>query len=333
MNEKGTGILEKYDFKVIKTGRTRGAVLCDTNKGVKLLKEYSGTLQRISFEEELLNYIRESGYYNVDCILRNKDKEILNQDVDGIIYIIKDWYVGRECDVNSRNDICKCAEKLACIHNITNNPCLPSPRPYRELLNENLIIEYEKHNRELKRVRSFMRTKRRKSEFEVSVLNCFDMFYNIGELAKYELINSPYMKMFNKSRENLSICHGNYNYHNIIFSGHETAITNFGKATINILISDLYNFLRKVMEKHNWNIDIGYNIIESYNRLRPITNEDMKILYIMLLYPEKFWKIANYYFNSNKAWIPGKNIDKLRIICWQNDMKNEFLNRIFIGNK
>lgn len=329
MNEKGIGVLEKYDLGVIKTGRTRGAVLCETNKGYKLLKEYSGTLQRITFEEELLKYIRDNGYYNIDCILRNKENELITADEEGNLFVIKDWYIGRESDVGSKSDIYQCAEKLARIHNITCNPAFSSARIYKDLVYENLIIEYEKHNRELKRVRTFMRSKRRKNEFEVNVLNCFDTFYSLGEEAKYMLINSPYIRIFGEAKDKQSICHGNYNYHNIIFTGNEVAITNFGRATINILITDLYNFLRKVMEKHNWNLDIGYNIIESYNRIRPISNDELKLLYIMLLYPEKFWKIVNYYYNSNKAWIPGKNTDKLKVICWQNDLKNIFLKELF----
>lgn len=331
MNEKGTEVLESYDLKVIKTGRTRGAVLCETNKGLKLLKEYSGTLPRLSFEEELLRYIRENGYYFVDCILANKNGEFLTPDADGNHYIVKDWYPGRECDVNNKADLYKCGGKLALLHNIMEKPCLVNIKVQnKELLYENLLIEYEKHNRELKRVRSFMRSKRRKNEFEVTVLNCFDMFYHIGEEASLELKDSPYLDIYNNAIEDLSICHGNFNYHNIMFMGNDAAVMNFSRAAINILITDLYNFLRKVMEKHNWNLDLGYNIIESYNRVRPISKDEMHLLYIMLLYPEKFWKIANYYYNSNKAWVPGKNIDKLKVICWQNDLKKEFLNRIFL---
>lgn len=329
VSDKGTGVLEKYDFKVIKTGRTRGAIICETNKGYKLLKEYNGTLQRITFEEELLSFIRGNGFYCVDCILKNVDNELLTKDEYGNSYIVKDWYAGKESDVNSKTDLHHCADNLARIHNITCETSLESAKTYNDIQFESLLVEYEKHNRELKKVRTFIRSKRKKSEFELNVLNYFDMFYNLGESALNELVNSPYQDIFSNAVEKNSICHGNYNYHNIIFSGREVAIANFSKANINILITDLYNFLRKVMEKHNWNLELGYNIIESYNKVRPISSEELKLLHIMLLYPEKFWKIVNYYYNSNKAWIPNKNSDKLRVICWQNDLKNLFLKELF----
>ena len=31
-----------------------------------------------------------------------------------------------------------------------------------------------------------------------------------------------------------------------------------------------------------------------------------------LMYPEKFFKVANSYYHSNKAWISIKNVEKIR---------------------
>ena len=47
MNERGTGVLEQYELEVYRTCRARGAVLCETGKGLKLLKEWAGSRKRI----------------------------------------------------------------------------------------------------------------------------------------------------------------------------------------------------------------------------------------------------------------------------------------------
>ena len=47
-----------------------------------------------------------------------------------------------------------------------------------------------------------------------------------------------------------------------------------------------------------------------------------------LAYPEKFRKIVNYYYNSGKAWIPGKNMEKLALLQEQEQQKQEFLAKI-----
>ena len=55
MNERGTGVLTQYELEVIKTCRTRGAVLCETDRGLKLLKEWTGSDRRIQLEYEVLS--------------------------------------------------------------------------------------------------------------------------------------------------------------------------------------------------------------------------------------------------------------------------------------
>lgn len=37
--------------------------------------------------------------------------------------------------------------------------------------------------------------------------------------------------------------------------------------------------------------------------------------------PEKFWKIINYYFNSNKAWYSEKNEEKLKQLQNQEEIR------------
>ena len=52
-------------------------------------------------------------------------------------------------------------------------------------------------------------------------------------------------------------------------------------------------------------------------------------LYYRFAYPEKFWKIVNFYYNSGKAWIPGRNMEKLEKLLMQEKEKKDFLETIF----
>jgi hypothetical protein len=48
----------------------------------------------------------------------------------------------------------------------------------------------------------------------------------------------------------------------------------------------------------------------------------------LFLYPEKYWKQLNYYYNANKAWIPARNTDKLRVLEEQEEARQAFLKEI-----
>ena len=46
---------------------------------------------------------------------------------------------------------------------------------------------------------------------------------------------------------------------------------------------------------------------------------------IRMLYPEKFRKLANHYYGSNKAWISGRFLEKLENLNRQEERKNVFV--------
>ena len=83
------------------------------------------------------------------------------------------------------------------------------------------------------------------------------------------------------------------------------------------------------MEKYNWDINFGFQLINEYDKYRNLTDEDIRLLGILFMYPEKFWKLINGYFNSNKAWIPRKKLDKLKCLIEQNQKRRDFIKSIY----
>ena len=90
-------------------------------------------------------------------------------------------------------------------------------------------------------------------------------------------------------------------------------------------ISDFGQFLRKMMEKQNWDVRMGFRMIEEYDRVRTIPKEEKIYLKISMIYPEKFFKLVNCYYNTNKAWVPDKNTEKLEALIRQQEKRETFL--------
>lgn len=67
--------------------------------------------------------------------------------------------------------------------------------------------------------------------------------------------------------------------------------------------------------------------MQAYETVRSMEKEEYRQLYFRLAYPEKFWKIVNFYYNSGKAWIPDKNMEKLVRIIDQEKNKQQFLEK------
>lgn len=123
--------------------------------------------------------------------------------------------------------------------------------------------------------------------------------------------------------------HGEYNYHNILICTDGIATTNFEKFRIHVQMEDFYYFLRKTMEKHEWDARLFDHMMNAYSAICPVTDREMEYLKARFIYPEKFWKIAGSYYKSNKAWTSVKNVEKFQMSVSQMKEKEKLLEEIF----
>ena len=234
----------------------------------------------------------------------------------------------RREDTRNQEDILKAISQLADIHNVVR--AFPNEIPgYLQVSGDALLVENEKHARELKKIRNYVSSRKKKNEFESGFLKSFGMFYEeaqkIIELQRQELAQE---QKAGGGEGIYGICHGDYNQHNVLFCRPGIAVLNFEKASYDVQAADLGNFMRKILEKHNWDIALGMEMLRAYSDVRPLSKQEEKQLYIRLGFPEKFWKIANHYFNANKAWVCGRNLEKLEKFICQNEDREKFLRRM-----
>ena len=112
MYDYGIGTLEKYGLTAEGTSRTRGAVLCRTQKGLFLLREYWGSEKKLAMQQRLLKKLSEAGY-SVDLYLENQEGQLITKNKDDIPFTLQYWYEGRECDTKSKADILESVRILA----------------------------------------------------------------------------------------------------------------------------------------------------------------------------------------------------------------------------
>ncbi len=322
MNDRAVSLLDQYEIEVNRTWKGRGAILCESDQGLLIMKEYVGPVEKVKFQDYLLKHIKESGAVRVESILRTKEGEMIVYDQDRVAYIVKTYCEGRECNHRDQQECGQAVRTLANLHKV-------SDLSGYEILQEQPVChiekEYEKHNRELKKVRRFLREKSQKTDFEIYLMKHYDYFLDIALQITEEL---QYYAYEEDSYEFPIVCHGDYQYHNIIQTEAGTVLINFEKCVRDYPVRDLYLFLRKLLEKNNWSQTLGDMLLESYNRERPLTDRDYSQLYYRFAYPEKFWKIVNFYYNTGKAWIPDRNMEKIEKLFAQEREKQLFLENI-----
>ncbi len=314
MNEKGLDVLQQYELDIIRTSRVRGAVLCETRQGCRLLKEYKGTEARLSQVQETLTALEACAPVAVDRVIANREGQLLSLDAEQTPYVVKEWNGGRECDLTNEAEVLRGVRLLALLHGGLRQL---SGDSYKE--GDSLLEGYARHTAELRRARSFVHKVRHKSEFELCMMRSFSMFFEQAQEAERLLKQQEQTRCANR------LCHGEYSHHHILYDGEFAMVTDFMGMTRGTQASDLYYFMRKAMEKQGFCCRTGKRMLEEYDRHLRLTPYDRQYLYIRFLYPEKYWKQINFYYNSNKAWIPARNTEKLKILEEQEPERKKFL--------
>lgn len=338
MEDRSGEIISQYDIKVCRSYRARGGMILETNRGLKFFGPCPASERRLEFEDALKTQMREHGYANTDCFVRNCERKLSSSNNIGERYALRDWYALEECSLRQEASIMAAAKNLALLHLAMSGIKIAERENY---LAEDMTKTFEKRNRELKHVKSFLAKRKNKSPFEVRYLNCCGNFYEEAINAAKELEELDWRALFEENVQRGNVLHGNYTYHNILMgavpirqmgkAAQEAtgiATVNFDKAVLGIQVYDLYQYMRKVMEKNNWQYTLGMQLLDAYEQVRALSAREKKLLAVLLAYPEKFWKITNYYYNSRKSMIPQKNMEKLEMLLIQQTPKKEFLQKL-----
>lgn len=318
MRESKQDVIEQYELNITGSRKGRGVMIYETEEGFYALKAVKGSPNRVKAQAMLLEKLRQSASFMVESYVVNKNGEYITKSEDGDAFLLKEYLEGKEWNLEDEAEILRGVQVMGELHSLlqvngesgfTENVCW-----YHEV---------DKHNRELKRVRSFIRARKQKNSFELMFLQLYDTFFKEAEdvWKKIQTFLSENETMERKE----TLCHGDFTYHNIIHYRNKVAVLNFDKAGIGTQMDDFYQYFRKCMEKNNWSIPLAKKIILHYEKWHKITKQEAYYLYLRFSYPDKFWKVANHYYNGSKNRLLEKGQDKLEAVRRQNDKRREFL--------
>lgn len=328
MNDKAVNVLEQYDMTVNRTFKGRGTIICDTDQGMRVLKEYRGRTEKLELLFQLQGKLKDS--LRTDTLIRTKEGALFVKDLDNSVYILEEQVEGKECSYKNEEDIVKACGAMAKLH-------LKFMTPQSEKICVMPVFFYademERHTIECKRVRNYLRKLHNKTEFERALLKEYDYFLEKAVAVTRRAREESQAEYEAYVNSNGLYCHGDYQYHNVIFGkgsgGTYTGIVNLEHFAHDAGARDFYLLFRKISEKCDWSLDMAQSMLDAYQNRRVFPPIEWRSLCLRLEYPEKFWKIINFYYNSRKSWMPNRNYDKLESLIRQEKNREKLLNKFF----
>ncbi|GFP77479.1 CotS family spore coat protein [Clostridium fungisolvens] len=294
-------IERQFDIKIETLRPNKGIYYLKSNKGDKCLKRINYGAQKLLFVYGAKEHLIKNGFDKVDRYELNMDGEpfaLVNED----LYTLSQWIPGRECDFHNLDEVKIAAKTLALLHEATKGYDPPENSKLKSDLGRWPHL-MEKRMKSLDKMRDMTRKKSQKSDFDLNYIKSMEFYKELSKRAHNVMQTSSYLDLCEIAENDKSFCHHDFTYHNIILGDdNEVYVIDFDYCKREIRAYDIANFMIKVLKRVDWNIEYAKAILESYSSVGNLKDEEYRVIFAFLLFPQRYWRLANRYYYNEVNW-------------------------------
>ena len=243
---------------------------------------------------------------------------------------VRNWIGGDEAELESLEDAMLVARQLGQMHTF----CTGLDPMEGSRISMRWYEVPERMEKRLRQMQGFCKMVRRSSrytDFDLLFLDHFQEHYDEAKEAS-ELMSGPeYQSEAHLAETQWAFGHNNYSNHCVYKARGQLLIAGFEKSCFMLPILDFVKLYEKILRKYDWDYDIGMRILEEYEKCQKLNPWEEKILFASLLFPERFWILAEAAYSSKRNWIPQVYWRKLEEITEQKNQRQHFLRRFRMG--
>ena len=294
-------LTSQYDLNIKKYQYVRSNYYLDTNKGKFVLRKVDLSKEQVAFCYEVDTHLIRNSFDLISGIYPTKKKmpyAMLGEE----IYMMHNYIPSGETDFKDEVDLKGIILTLARFHNIAVG-VESKVRDIGNLKIKNIFEYYVKRQTENNKLRKSMLGLKQKSKFELMFLEGSDIYRQLEEDALSSINKELADRLINKVTKTKSIAHKDFTYHTVTKSEeNKYIISNIDSCNYDIQILDFSQILCKMMQKNEWDKGLLYELINTYNNERTLSNDELQMLKFMMIYPEKYNSICFRYISSKRRW-------------------------------
>ena len=330
MGELSAQVLKGFDVSAKKIVKEKAYYICDTADGLRMIRSTADTAEHIIFQHTIKEHVSEAGYPRTDrfylCALTGLPY-VLSGDER---YVMTDFWDYREADFTNPDEFLLIVESVAHWHTCARHINFPATPSSDDLLptfpigNQSGISSsvdfFRKQGSALNTVKKKVSKQARLSDFDVMFIKNANSYAQQISDAAALLETTGYAACQERAQQENYICHNTLKEESLRVNDHDIYITQYADASIDYQLNDLCGLIRRYGQHENDPAVAGasiHQVLAVYNRIIPITQEEIKILYALLLYPYNFIKIVTQYYNKKRTWTPSAIINRMQAVVDQ----------------
>lgn len=310
-----------WDLRAEKIRWVRSIFQVFTEREIYSLKVVSDKDSRILFYDSVIRHVCDNGFKYLAPYIYTKDGNTIGY-YGGERLILTKWIKGREIDYKNLDQVSKSAKVMGQFNRLSRGYTPPENVKIRDRRGKWL----NKMTRKAGNVEQYIKiAKENQNEFDKLFLDNSDWILEQSLLADDMIHNSAYKK---KIKE-IQICHGDPSKRNFLMDKEgQIYMIDFDSVRLDIVIADLWRFLRRILKKDQWEMEKIQHIIDGYTSEYPMDKDDYYILLTFLTYPQKTYHLVHKYYETRERnqKFEKKMLKKLNSAISQQERRCKFLN-------
>ncbi len=315
LNQLADELLTNYEVipestKIIQSGGIKTVWKTETTTGPVCLKRLRKTEEEAVFSVNAQHYMAGKGA-KVPAIYQTKTGNLfINRN--GEIFVLYQWVPGKAMFLDRREDLARAVTGIAEFHRdsagyIPPEGCKVSSKlgrwpHYYESLKQRLI--------------KWQTTAAEKpADLTAKIFTEHaDFFIKLAGKAQTLLAASAYNAWANETEQKGNLCHQDYGDGNALWTEAGVCVLDLDGVTFDLPARDLRKIIVKRMANQGrWDKELIHDITGWYSAINPLTPEQLKVLYIDLLFPHQFHDTAKNPFHKQKPGKPGKLVEAVKL--------------------
>lgn len=306
----GIDLEDVYGIKILDAKEVRAVVKIETDQGTFALKKVGHKPEKLQFMYEAQEHLWNNGFQKLPRFVKTKDGRPFLEVEDGLIFL-NNWLDGKESNVNDETQLVQIIRLQAQLHQASRG-FTPTVRAHIKTRWAGWIERFEEQLADLHRVYDQYKDKAPQNELEATFLETVEPMLKMAEKGFELLKASPYPEVLKREQELRGFVHGDFTYHNFIRTPDgDMQVIDFDYCAHELRAHDFARFMRKMLRRTDWSIDMGNLILNTYHAIDPLHEDELQVLRAVLFFPQRYWRAVERGFLSNR-YTPEGSIKKMR---------------------
>lgn len=216
------------------------------------------------------------------------------------LYTLAEWIDGDRCDFDSLRHLRMAATTLAQFHLLG--------RSVEVQYDGGARVSYHDWPRKLRErsgeIKYFARLAKQGAPtyFKRMYLSFYRPFLRKAETAYRQLLASDYERLAQESQACGTFIHYDVAARNFIILGNHAYLIDFDYCALDLAAVDLMRLIKRALKYGKDAAAKLDAILDGYLSVRPIYRPEAVVICALLLFPQKFWRLAKRYFAGDKSW-------------------------------